>query len=84
MTLREAARELTRIAGAVREVSARLDAIEPTRGRIARDLRVTAMTLDAFAERAEHVGVTTGEPDPDDTSWIRDAAPGEIVEVMGR
>jgi len=84
VTLREAARRLQAIATEVRDVAGRVDGPEPVRWAAARDLRSTAFNLESHAVIAERKGIEAGEPDPDDTSWIATAAPGEIVEVMGR
>jgi hypothetical protein len=84
VTLREAARRLVAIASDMRDVAGRVDSPEYARRAMATQLRRIATDLDHQAAIADHVGQRTGEPDPDDTSWIADAAPGEIVEVMGR
>lgn len=84
ITLREVARELTRIATDVRDVAGRVDGPDSAHFAAARDLRAIAADLDHRAERAERIGHALLEPDPDDLSWIADAAPGEITEVYGR
>ncbi len=82
--LREVAVELDRIATEVRDVAARIDGIDPDRWVLARDLRAIAHNLERNAMTAELAGARAGEPDPGDLSWMASAAPGEIVEVMGR
>lgn len=84
MTLRQAARELVRIASDIREVAARVDGVQIERWAAARDLRMTAISIETRAGIAERAGIAVGEPDPADISWIRSAAPGEVMEVMGR
>lgn len=84
MTLREAARQLTRLAQDARDIAGRVDGPSPDRWAAARDIRSVAANLDHRAVLAERTGIALGEPDPDDVSWIATAAPGEIVEVMGR
>ena len=84
MTLREAAAELVRLAADVREVAGRVESPEPTIWALARDLRATAFNLERQAAIARRTGVEVGEPDPSDTSWLRDAAPGEVMEVYGK
>ena len=82
--LREAARELTRVATELRDVAARVDGPTPEHWAAARDIRAIAANLDFKAAQAERVGIALLEPDPDDLSWLVAAAPGEITEVMGR
>lgn len=86
MTLREAARRLQAIAGEVRDVAGQLG--EPDRGphcwAAARDLRAVAFDIEHRAAQCERIGREHGEADPDDTSWVATAAPGELQEVFGR
>lgn len=84
MTLREAARQLTRLAQDARDIAARVDGASPERWAAARDIRAVAANLDHRAVLAERTGVALGEPDPDDLSWLVAAAPGEVTEVFGR
>lgn len=84
ITLREAACELTRVATEIRDVAGRVDGPNPEHWAAARDLRAIAESIDFKAAQAERLGLALLEPDPGDLSWLVSAAPGEIVEVMGR
>lgn len=83
-TLREVARELTRIATELRDVAGRVDGPDSSHFAAARDIRAVATDLEHRAARAESIGSALLEPDPEDLSWIVGAAPGEITEVYGR
>lgn len=83
-TLREAARELTRLATDLRDVAGRLDGPAVEHWAAARDIRAVAANIDFRAARAERIGIAAGEPDPEDVSWIAAAAPGELTELYGK
>lgn len=83
-TLRETARRLVAIAADMRDVAGSVDSADYARGALAKQLRRIATDLDHQAAIADHVGLRTGEPDPDDTTWIATAAPGELTELYGK
>lgn len=84
ITLREAARELTRLAMDLRDVAGRLEGPAVESWAAARDVRAIAANIDHRAAQAERVGIAAGEPDPEDVSWIAAAAPGELMELYGK
>lgn len=84
ITLREAAVELTTVATELRDIAGRIDGPAPEHWAAARDIRAIAESVAFKADQAERLGIALREPDPGDLSWLVAAAPGEIVEVMGR
>lgn len=63
-SLRETGRELVAIAAEAREIAARIDAPIGDRWAIARDLRMTAFTIERQAAFCEKRGAELGEPEP--------------------